>query len=416
MDAGFLNRYFTAVAVKHLSAVEADGAASDQHEYNGVALLKKMFGTDAPRKTIPTVFLYLSDEKDETVEASGALTWYDARYRSPNRTEWRLYYPTNDVTMNAGPGDTLFICRKPDGTLMEIITQKDSTIENQLFWLFDIRPDKNSHRFVEKTNLTNPPSAKVDFVARTILQKIGIDLPQTEEDDTDRLIEQFGRTFPTTREFSAFARTLVKDVDPVADPDGALVAWCSREETLFMCMERIDVEDRLKQGFVQNGKVDVDGFIHFSLAVNNRRKSRAGFSFEHHLEAVFLANGIRYTHTPMTENRSKPDFIFPGITQYRDLSYPAAQLTMLGAKTTAKDRWRQVLEEADRIDHKHLATMQGAISEHQTDEMISRNLQLVVPTPIQPSYTEHQQKWLYSMSDFLDVVRARQRFLESRNV
>ena len=55
---------------------------------------------------------------------------------------------------------------------------------------------------------------------------------------------------------------------------------------------------------------------------------------------------------------------------------------MLGSKTTAKDRWRQVLEEADRIKRKHLITLEGAISENQTKEIRSRTLQLVVPKEI----------------------------------
>ena len=52
MDAGFLNKYFSAVAAKHLSAVEADSDVSDQHEYNGVSLLKKMFGTEIGRSHV----------------------------------------------------------------------------------------------------------------------------------------------------------------------------------------------------------------------------------------------------------------------------------------------------------------------------------------------------------------------------
>ena len=67
-----------------------------------------------------------------------------------------------------------------------------------------------------------------------------------------------------------------------------------------------------------------------------------------------------------------------------------------------------MLEEADRIDHKHLITLESAISEFQTDEMKSRNLQLVIPKPIHATYTPEQQTWLYSVADFLDLVRQRQ--------
>ena len=59
--------------------------------------------------------------------------------------------------------------------------------------------------------------------------------------------------------------------------------------------------------------------------------------------------------------------------------FDASLLTMLGVKTTCKDRWRQVLAEARRIERKHLLTLETAISGHQTDEMRDNHLQLVVP-------------------------------------
>ena len=175
------------------------------------------------------------------------------------------------------------------------------------------------------------------------------------------------------------------------------------------------IQERLREGFIANDTVDVDAFIQFSLSVNNRRKSRAGLSFENHLEALFTEHRLRYSHTPITENRSKPDFIFPSIELYRDPRYPAEHLTMLGAKTTAKDRWRQVLEEADRIERKHLITLEGAISENQTNEMVSRQLQLVVPAPIHATFTGQQQAWLYTVDDFLTEVRDHQLFSETYN-
>lgn len=412
MDAGYLNQFFVAVAAKHLSAVEADASVSNQHEFNGVTALKRMFGTDAARKVLPAKFIYVSDD-DDIIESDGALTWYDARYNHPTRTEWRLYYPNNDVTAHAQAGDTLFICLKPDSTALVIVVKKDDIIENQLFWLFDVRPDEAANRFAANTNLTNLPADRVEFTARMILQRIGVELPQIRVDYTDMLVERFGRAFPTTREFSEFARSTVTDVDPIASPDETLLRWYEREEALFMCMERYLIQERLREGFITDNTVDVDAFIQFSLSVNNRRKSRAGLSFENHLEALFNSHQIRFSHTPITENRSKPDFIFPGIELYRDLNYPAEHLTMLGAKTTAKDRWRQVLEEADRITRKHLITLEGAISENQTNEMRSRLLQLVVPAPIQATYTENQQRWLCSVEEFLSVVRDRQAFSET---
>jgi len=83
---------------------------------------------------------------------------------------------------------------------------------------------------------------------------------------------------------------------------------------------------------------------------------------------------------------------------------------MLGAKSTCKDRWRQVLSEADRISRKHLLTLEPSISTNQTDEMIAKNLQLVVPQPIHETYTEEQRVWLFDVDQFIDEVKEKQRF------
>lgn len=41
----------------------------------------------------------------------------------------------------------------------------------------------------------------------------------------------------------------------------------------------------------------------------------------------------------------KPDFVFPNGECYHKLEFPGDLLTILGAKSTCKDRWRQVLNE-----------------------------------------------------------------------
>ena len=82
---------------------------------------------------------------------------------------------------------------------------------------------------------------------------------------------------------------------------------------------------------------------------------------------------------------------------------------MLGVKSTCKDRWRQVLAEADRIDQKHLLTLEAAISINQTAEMQSKQLQLVVPAAVHDSYTSAQRAWLMDVEAFSDFVQTRQR-------
>jgi hypothetical protein len=187
------------------------------------------------------------------------------------------------------------------------------------------------------------------------------------------------------------------------------MAWIENEEALFRRLERRIVSQRLRSGFMSaDDAADVDGFIAFSLSVQNRRKSRAGQSLENHLEALFKARGISFARGAETENKNKPDFLFPGADEYRDTTFPAARLTMLGSKSSLKDRWRQVLAEARRIDEKHLITLEPGISHTQTDQMRSERLQLVIPRLLHHTFKPAQQAWLMSLGDFVELTLRRQ--------
>ena len=85
---------------------------------------------------------------------------------------------------------------------------------------------------------------------------------------------------------------------------------------------------------------------------------------------------------------------------------------MLGAKTTIKERWRQVLEEANRIERKHLITLEPAVSTDYTNAMRDSRLQLVIPAQLFPTYTPSQQEWLMDVGGFCEMVEKRQLVLD----
>lgn len=153
-------------------------------------------------------------------------------------------------------------------------------------------------------------------------------------------------------------------------------------------------------GFGEHGD-DVDEFIKFSLSVQNRRKSRAGHSFENHIEEVLHQNQLNFIREGKTEGKQTPDFLFPGQDAYHNSNFPNSRLRMLGAKTSCKERWRQVLAEASRIGRKHLITLEPAISEDQTNQMNEMGLQLV----IQGTYTAAQNDYLMSFAEFIKEVK-----------
>jgi hypothetical protein len=400
---GYLSEYFTGVAIKTLSAVEADLVHSNQHEFNGVDGLKRVLGQAIGKKTFPARFVYLCDHDDDAVTADGFLTWYDARERHPTRSEHRLYFPTTPVSMCAAAGDLLVIGIRTDGSALVVIAESESTVANQIRWLFGFS-DLAHPGFSVKAE-TESDQVKLEYASNLILNEIGIEREEPKEAETllDAIIGKFGPTFPSTRDFSTYARSTLA-LNPRDDPDAVLVAWMDREEVLFRALERHLIGERLQAGFGD----DVDDFISFSLSVQNRRKSRVGFALENHLGEVLTTHGIRHDRTATTEHRSKPDFLFPGIAEYRDPQFPISRLTVLGVKTTCKDRWRQVLAEAERIDDKHLLTLEPGISRAQTEEMRAKRLSLVLPKSIHSSYDEVQRAWITDVASFIGVVRERQ--------
>jgi len=216
------------------------------------------------------------------------------------------------------------------------------------------------------------------------------------------ILERFGGSWPDTKYFSPFARSLAFDVDPVGDPDGALMAWVDREYVLYRTLERHLISERLNTGFT--GETGVEDFLQYSLSVQNRRKSRSGSSLENHIEHILIANEIRHVRGAKTELNSKPDFLFPSIAEYLDPTFPAERLYMLASKRSAKDRWRQVLAEADRIELKHLLTLEAAISTAQTDEMLRQRVRLVVPEPLHATFSDAQRMQLMSFRQFIGLV------------
>jgi hypothetical protein len=402
MKRGHLSEYFSGVAAKRLSAVEADTRRSNQHEFNGVEGLKRLFGRAESKRTYPARFLYLNDHEGNPLIADSTLTWYDARAGHRTRSEHRLYFPANAVMDQARAGDLMVIGRRPDQSVLLIVAEYGSTVASQVQWLFGTAtlPDAG---YAVRDDLDSEHD-RISTASRFILEQIGVVIELPSDAHLDDMLRRFGGSFPNTRDFSAYARSKLPEVDSRADPDGALLLYMEREESLFRTLERHLVGTRLEQGFVH----DVDGFVAYSLTVHNRRKSRAGYALENHLDCILSATGIRFSRTVVTENRSKPDFLFPGAAEYQDSQFSSHRLTVLGVKTTCKDRWRQVLAEADRIPQKHLLTLEPAISTAQTDEMQSRNLKLVIPKPLHTSYSPTQQAAMLSLKDFVELVERRQ--------
>ena len=388
------------VATKRLAEVEVDPEVSHQHELNGVAAIKKLLGTPADALSFRDIEWVLLRDDGNHARESHSLSWYDSRRRNPNRSsEWRLYYGGGTTAAEAGDLFAL-IRREADGALAALVAPAGSTWDQQLVAIFG-NPLDLGGRFIT-VELGDIPD--IFAIATTELFELlgwGEEPePIVEAPFAEEAFAQFGLSFPSSATFSQFIQERTP-VD-VADPDEALLTWWNAEEAHFREHERRIVGERLAAHYF-----GVDELLTFSKSIHNRRRVRAGLAFENHLRALFVGNHVRHSFKRRTEGRSEPDFLFPGIDRYRDPSFDETGLTMLAAKTTCKDRWRQVLQEAARIEHKHLCTLEPAISTPQLEEMAAARLTLVVPAKIAPSYEVPVGVEILTLADFIQLVRER---------
>ena len=228
-----------------------------------------------------------------------------------------------------------------------------------------------------------------------------------EKQAIDSFIETLKVDFPASAEMSQAARIIQNQVYlnqmlAVKDPDSILLRWTDQEYTLFRAIEHARYGDVVAGGFAS-----VDDFVIMANRVLNRRKSRAGKSLEHHLSAIFDENRIQYAAQAVTEGNKKPDFLFPSEEAYHDMTFEIEKLCTLAAKTTCKDRWRQILNEADRLrdESKYLCTMQQGISAAQMDEMQAEKVILVVPKAYHSAYPKEKRDRIWTLGRFVNYVR-----------
>lgn len=235
---------------------------------------------------------------------------------------------------------------------------------------------------------------------------------KVSESSLERLMDTFisqYKDFPDTVTMASGARSCfnqaygINDKEIATKPDRILLKWVDAEYTLFQKME-----EKVYSPIITKPFQSVQAFTEAANQILNRRKSRAGKSLEHHLASVFDASHIIYEEQVITEDNKKPDFIFPDGNCYHNFEFPADLLISLAAKTTCKDRWRQVISEADRIPEKHLFTLQQAISKNQLKEMKDSHVHLVVPQKYIGNYPEEYRSEIWNLETFIDFVRTKQ--------
>lgn len=343
------------------------------------------------------LFIDKPGEKGSNISRFIRIRWQDEfettsrfiYYGVGTRNEYRLTrfgrgfpYLTNDNV-----GDLLIITKKSQEYYEAYVLQSDEDIEN-FFAALNISSAQTNGIIPRKSIIT--PENKLMQCFVLFLRTLAIDFPSTTE-LADNARNCYMNSFGITTK-------LIKD-----NPDKEILNWLNSEFELFKVIENDRYENRIRTPFSS-----VEELVNLANTILNRRKSRAGRSLEHHLSEMFNIFNIKFAAQPVTEDYKRPDFIFPGYEEYQNSKFSSDNLIMLASKTTCKDRWRQILNEADRIKTKHLFTLQQGISVNQLEEMYKNNVCLVVPKQYIESFPVTFRDRILTLNGFINHTLSKQ--------
>ncbi|WP_454598142.1 type II restriction endonuclease [Qipengyuania sp. SM2507] len=120
------------------------------------------------------------------------------------------------------------------------------------------------------------------------------------------------------------------------------------------------------------------------LSASQQRKSRAGYSFEHHIEAMLAAGDIPFAKQVVMDAKKRPDFVLPSLAHLMKPYEGAQRGLILSAKTTLRERWKQVQSEMGSSDL-FLATVDESIAANAIEDMATMGIALVVPESLRKS-------------------------------
>ena len=367
-------------------------SANDTHATGG-----HQYGFLLPIAAYPIIF------NQDKVKGENKDKMVKIRWQNDLVTDSRMTYygkAKNELRITRFGNDFPYFDEDHVGDLLIVAKQTDDDYDG-----FVLSTEDDIDTFMLHFNLAaDRPNQIIDVanIVSTISEKTSLQVA------IDEAIKDL-KDFPQTSEMGKMAQELFNKLNRIntesicQSPDKILLNWYDTELSMFRSLE-----EKVYKPIYTKPFADCQSLIEFSNKILNRRKSRAGKSLEHHLSAIFTAKELMFEEQAVTENNKKPDFLFPNSICYHNFEFPAEDLTVLGAKTTCKDRWRQVINEADRVDEKFLFTLQQGISKNQLKEMADEKVKLVVPQSHIDSYPEEYRDSLNTLSGFIKIVKGKQ--------
>lgn len=405
---------FDWAAVRRFSAVDVDPGRSHQHEVAAGSLHRHLVDAgvvdwrDSEARLEATCLVLVDDEDAVVVDETMQL--YDTRRNNPERSsEWRLYYASGGLVEDVlydhvTPGDLLVfatpVATAPDVCLF--VAAAGSQWERTLLQLFPLATDQTRLAVIDASDLERAQDRAATRVIADLL-----DLPVHTTSDVEWLTAELGdlldAPFPDTRAMADLAERRLGPWDGV-DPDQRLMDLLDTETRLFNALENAKALPRFRDDCATT-----DDYLTLAKSLLQRRRSRRGYSFEHHLKTVLRRAGLEF-ETQVEVEASRVDFLFPGRAVYLQGRDPLDdRVVQMNAKSTLRERWTQVLRETPRLMRRHVGTLDPNISSATIADAGERGVRLVLPRPIHELYAVEDQGDLWTVADFVSHVAATQR-------
>ncbi|MCC6317482.1 MAG: hypothetical protein IT361_07270 [Gemmatimonadaceae bacterium] len=134
----------------------------------------------------------------------------------------------------------------------------------------------------------------------------------------------------------------------------------------------------------------------------------ARLSLQNHFAALLKREQIPFDEQCRTEHGERPDFLVPGCAAYNDAMYPSDRMRMVACKSVLRERWDQMLNEAERIAEKYLLTLDLALTDATIEDIRRNNVRIFIPSMLaDAAYRNHvRRSEIESVSELIKRLQA----------
>lgn len=217
---------------------------------------------------------------------------------------------------------------------------------------------------------------------------------------SNKLFDSFKDSMPTNEELcNTVAEKILKDLsfDEIKDNFSSIVS--QMHDGVYQQYQNYEesIGDKIiKENYktLKNVFKELDAFF---MSIFQSRKSRAGKAFEYIIHALFKRLGYSFSEQVNIDG-AKPDFVLPSEEYFNKRPMDCIIFT---AKRTLRERWRQVVTEANKGYGFFLATIDSKVSLNQIQQMATNKVYMVVPKELKENNPVYKEQYnVISFEDF----------------